>query len=385
MSITALVFIIINGLTGFSSSENTNPHSSSMFVESKQTNINKNNPLTLRSRSIFVMGDSSVDCGDNTLFYPVLRHNLSLFPCSNGSKSTLIHHFLAKKMNLPAIPTLHDQNGTIEGILNGINYGSAQATILARSNGPTFQSLNQQLRQAFETIQLLQLQLGQVETQNFLSSSVFYMSLGKDDYINFLFENASLPSNYNGNIQMIPRMLVDEMTNALRDLYDGGVRKVVVMGVYPLGCAPRSVVNWYFLTGRNRRRSRGCVNEINQLITQHNQLLNDRIIDLNLQLNDAQFVFCDAFQGYMQIMSNPHTYGIEEVKGACCGRGWHGAAEGCHKMKNACNQTSTHLWWDFYNPTHAVNSLLADSAWSGQPLGDICHPLSIQGLVEYRI
>lgn len=94
MSITALVFIIINGLTGFSSSENTNPHSSSMFVESKQTNINKNNPLTLRSRSIFVMGDSSVDCGDNTLFYPVLRHNLSLFPCSNGSKSTLIHHFL---------------------------------------------------------------------------------------------------------------------------------------------------------------------------------------------------------------------------------------------------------------------------------------------------
>ena len=219
----------------------------------------------------------------------------------------------AKKMNLPAIPTLHDQNGTIEGILNGINYGSAQATILARSNGPTFQSLNQQLRQAFETIQLLQLQLGQVETQNFLSSSVFYMSLGKDDYINFLFENASLPSNYNGNIQMIPRMLVDEMTNALRDLYDGGVRKVVVMGVYPLGCAPRSVVNWYFLTGRNRRRSRGCVNEINQLITQHNQLLNDRIIDLNLQLNDAQFVFCDAFQGYMQIMSNPHTYGNYSV------------------------------------------------------------------------
>ena len=69
MSITALVFIIINGLTGFSSSENTNPHSSSMFVESKQTNINKNNPLTLRSRSIFVMGDSSVDCRNDLEYF----------------------------------------------------------------------------------------------------------------------------------------------------------------------------------------------------------------------------------------------------------------------------------------------------------------------------
>lgn len=215
----------------------------------------------------------------------------------------------AEKMNLPAIPTFHDQNGTIEGIINGINYGSAEATILAQSNGPTFQSLNQQLRQAFETIQLLQLQLGQLETQNFLSSSVFYLSLGKDDYINFLFENASLPSNYNGNIQMLPRMLVDKMTNALRDLYDGGVRKVVVMGVYPLGCAPRSVVNWYFLTGRNRRRMRVCVSEINEVITQHNQLLNDGIIDLNMELSDAQFVFCDVYQAYIQIMSTPQTYG----------------------------------------------------------------------------
>lgn len=44
--------------------------------------------------SFNVLGDSSVDCGENTLFYPILHHNLSLIPCSNGSDSTLLPHLL---------------------------------------------------------------------------------------------------------------------------------------------------------------------------------------------------------------------------------------------------------------------------------------------------
>uniref|UniRef100_A0A803LXH4 GDSL esterase/lipase n=1 Tax=Chenopodium quinoa TaxID=63459 RepID=A0A803LXH4_CHEQI len=397
----------------------------------------------MKSPAIFVMGDSTVDCGVNALFYPLLRRNLSLFPCSKTHQSTLIPHFLAliamiihvshygstavhhstpmssspppfsfldsliqsdddntnnndtsnlftssplkpraKKMGLPNTPTFYEQNGTIQGILSGINYGSAQATILPFANIPTFQSLNQQQRQAFETIQLLQLQLGEQEAHQFISSSIFYLSLGKDDYINFLFGNSSFSSGYSGDTQMVPRLLVDELTNALRNLYDAGVKKIVTMGVYPLGCAPRTVVNWYFLTGRNRRRVRVCVNEINHLMMQHNRLLNDHIVDLNLQYSDAQFVFCDVYQGFMQILSNPQNFGFDDARGACCGRGWHGAASGCDNMEMACNQTSAHVWWDFYNPSEAVNSLLADSAWSGQPLGDICHPLSIQALAN---
>lgn len=43
--------------------------------------------------ALYVLGDSSVDCGDNTLFYPLLHRNLSLYPC-NGSDSTLLPHLL---------------------------------------------------------------------------------------------------------------------------------------------------------------------------------------------------------------------------------------------------------------------------------------------------
>lgn len=43
--------------------------------------------------ALYVLGDSSVDCGDNTLFYPLLHHNLSLYPC-NGSHTSLLPHLL---------------------------------------------------------------------------------------------------------------------------------------------------------------------------------------------------------------------------------------------------------------------------------------------------
>lgn len=43
--------------------------------------------------SMYILGDSSVDCGDNTPFYPILHQNLSLYPC-NGSDQTLLPQLL---------------------------------------------------------------------------------------------------------------------------------------------------------------------------------------------------------------------------------------------------------------------------------------------------
>lgn len=164
-----------------------------------------------KASAMFLLGDSSVDCGENTLFYPLIHGNFSLLPC-DGSDSTLLPHLLgtipisfppiffpdfmippfswililfppilAEKIGLPNSSTFYSQNGSIEALLNGVNFGSAKATIMNPiiSN---YQSLNQQIRQVFETIQLLQLQLGQNIASDFIQSSIFYLSFGKDDY-----------------------------------------------------------------------------------------------------------------------------------------------------------------------------------------------------------
>lgn len=43
--------------------------------------------------AMYMLGDSSVDCGANTLFYPFFHQHLSLFPC-NGSNSHLLPYLL---------------------------------------------------------------------------------------------------------------------------------------------------------------------------------------------------------------------------------------------------------------------------------------------------
>ncbi|KAE8712203.1 Pyridine nucleotide-disulfide oxidoreductase family protein [Hibiscus syriacus] len=282
--------------------------------------------------AMYVLGDSSVDCGANALFYPIFHLNLSLLPC-NGSNSILLPYLLANKMGVPYAESFYTQNGTIDGLLRGVNYGAAHATILTASS-LGHQSLNHQLRQVFETVQLLQLQLGHESSSRFIKSSIFYLSFGKDDYIDLFLRNFSGESCGDG--------------------------------ILPLGCSPSSFFQWQ---ADDANGTMGCVEEINEVILKYNVLLEDSILRLNDELPDAHIVFCDIYQGLNKIVSFPHIFdianviamiaGFEDAKNACCGLGLYGAEIGCITSDMACNPVSSNVWWDLYNPTPRVNSLLA--------------------------
>lgn len=72
--------------------------------------------------------------------------------------------------------------------------------------------------------------------------------------------------------------------------------------------------------------------------------------------------------------------GFEDARNACCGLGKYGGMKGCLSPDMACQRASNHVWWDLYNPTEAVNILLANSAWSGDPLSSICRPFTLKAL-----
>jgi hypothetical protein len=76
--------------------------------------------------------------------------------------------------------------------------------------------------------------------------------------------------------------------------------------------------------------------------------------------------------------------GFEDTKSACCGLGSNGAMIGCISTELACNQASAHVWWDLLNPTEAVNSILAEAAWSNQPIPNLCRPFTIHELVKIK-
>ncbi|KAJ1432144.1 SGNH hydrolase superfamily [Sesbania bispinosa] len=331
--------------------------------------------------AFYVLGDSSVDCGDNTLFYPLFHGRLSLYSC-NGSDSTLLPQLLAEKIGLTSIRPFYGQNGSLEEVLGGLNFGSTQATIMNQGSY-SHQSLNQQLRQVSESMQLLQLQLKEDTALQFTRSSIFFLSFGKEDYIDLFLGNSS-NQMFNQGAHHFATILVNQMINAVRYLYNANVRKIICLGILPLGCTPR--IAWESnYTSPEDYGGNGCVEHVNEWVLEYNILMDEHMAKLNTEFSDAKLVFCDVYNGTMEIINNPMLYGFEDVESACCGLGLNGAVIGCISMDMSCHQASTHVWWDMFNPTPAVNSILADAAWSGQPIPGLCRPITIHELVNMTI
>jgi phospholipase/lecithinase/hemolysin len=97
------------------------------------------------------------------------------------------------------------------------------------------------------------------------------------------------------------------MVHAIRTLYDANVRKIISTGILPLGCTPRVVWEWYNSTAIHH--GMGCVEEINELVLQYNTMLNEHIVELNVELPDAKIIFCDVYQGMMEVITNPTLFG----------------------------------------------------------------------------
>lgn len=213
-------------------------------------------------------------------------------------------------MGLFTVPSFYSQNGSIEALVNGVNFGSAQATILYDPPNPSFQSLNQQLRQVFETLQLMSLHFSPGIANHHIESSIFYLSFGKEDLIHFFLQdyNSSLPATLKRQPRVFLHILANQMVRSIRYLYDGGVRKIVVMGILPLGCAPRTILQWYYTTGR-LNDTRGCIGRINQLVVEYNKLILQHILELKYELPDAHVVYCDVYQGIMEMIAKPGSYG----------------------------------------------------------------------------
>lgn len=350
------------------------------YTEETASNVAANGRNGSLLSSLFILGDSSVDCGDNTLLYPLLHGRLSLYPC-NGSDSSLLPQLIAEKIGLTSIQPFYAQNGSLNEILGGLNFGSTQATIM-NQGGFSHQSLNQQLRQVSESMQLLQLHLSEKTALEFTKSSIFFLSFGKEDYIDLFLHNSSNPM-LNHSAEYFATILVNQMTNAMRYLYDANARKIICLGVLPLGCTPR--IAWETnQTSDGDINGNGCVDNVNNWVLEYNRLLDEHIVQLNAEFTDAHIVFCDVYSGILEIINRPRFYGFEDTKSACCGLGLNGAMVGCISTEMACNQASGHVWWDLFNPTEAVNSILAEAAWSNQPIPDLCRPFTIHELVKAK-
>nr|GEV99403.1 GDSL esterase/lipase 7-like [Tanacetum cinerariifolium] len=261
---------------------------------------------------------------------------------------------IALHLKLPFIPSYLGQSGSTEDMKHGLNFASAGAGMIFSSGSELGQhiSFTQQIQQVMDTFQRFTLTMGEIEAADLISDSVFYISIGTNDYIHYYLPDVSgVQSKYVS--WNFTKFLARTMKQEIKNLYNAKVRRVVVMGLAPIGCAP------YYLWQYNSNNGE-CVKTINDMIMEFNFEMRYTIKKLNRELPDANVIFCDAYLGSMDIMKNFDQYGM------------------------ACGNASNHLWWDQFHPTAAVNEILADNVWSGLHT-NMCYPMNMKEMIAQRV
>ncbi|KAI7993678.1 GDSL esterase/lipase [Camellia lanceoleosa] len=335
--------------------------------------------------ALFVIGDSSVDCGTNNFLGTFARADHLPYgrdfdthqPTGRFCNGRIPVDYLAKLLGLPFVPSYLGQTGSVEDMIHGVNYASAGAGIIFSSGSELGQhiSFTQQIQQVTDTIQQFTLNMGEDVATKLISNSVFYISIGTNDYIHYYLRNVSnvqslyLPWSFN-------QFLATTVKQEIKNLYNANVRKVVVMGLPPIGCAP------YYLWSYQSENGE-CVQMINDMILELNFVLRYIVEELSQELIDADIIFCDVFEASMDIIKNNDRYGFNVTTDACCGLGKYKGWIMCISPEMACNNASNHLWWDQFHPTDAVNAILADNVWSGLHT-EICYPMNLQNMIAQK-
>ncbi|KAG1330439.1 GDSL esterase/lipase 7 [Cocos nucifera] len=332
--------------------------------------------------ALFVLGDSTVDCGTNNYLGTLARADRPPYgrdfdthhPTGRFSNGRIIVDYLALRLGLPFVAPFLGQGGEIEEMIHGVNYASAAAGILFLSGSDLGQhiSLTQQIQQVTDTLEQFALSLGEEAAVDLVSRSVFYVSIGSNDFIHYYLRNTSsvqslyLPWEFN-------QLLATTVKEELKNLYNANVRKVVVMGLAPIGCTPHYL--WQYGSENGE-----CVDEINNVVIEFNYAMKYMVYELNHELPGAMITFCDAFEGSMDILTNRQRYGFETTADACCGLGKYGGLIMCLLPEMACSDASTHVWWDEFHPTDAANRILAENVWSGEHT-TMCYPMHLRDMI----
>ncbi|KAJ4842439.1 hypothetical protein Tsubulata_043172 [Turnera subulata] len=332
--------------------------------------------------ALFIIGDSSVDCGTNNFLGTIARADRPPYgrdfdthqPTGRFCNGRIPVDYLALRLGLPFVPSYLSQSGRAEDMMQGVNYASAGAGVIYTSGSEMGQriSFTQQIQQFTDTMQTFILTFGEDVATNLISNSVLYISIGVNDYIHYYLRNVSnvqnlyLPWSFN-------QFLASSMRQEIKNLYNMSVRKVVVMGLPPIGCAP------YYLWRYGSEQGE-CIDEINDTMMEFNFIMRYMIEGLGQELFDAQITFCDIYEGSMDIIDNHEHYGFNVTSDACCGIGKYKGLFLCLSPDMACDNATNHIWWDQFHPTDAVNAILADNVWNSLH-AKMCYPMNLMEMV----
>nr|XP_043639786.1 GDSL esterase/lipase At5g55050-like [Erigeron canadensis] len=217
--------------------------------------------------------------------------------------------------------------------------------------------------------QLVQ-QLGSTPAQTHLANSLFLVVIGSNDLLDYFNKDSNVSKKYTPSQYV--HLMASTLKQFIKRLYGLGARKFVVIGVGVIGCCPEQRM-------QNNDTSR-CNEEANYWSTKYNIRLKSLLKELKLESHDLTHSYFATYRAMNALIRDPQSYGIVEIKEACCGLGTLNADMPCLPISNVCSNRSDYLFWDLYHPTEMVSHMFADLIYQGSPRFTL--PVNVEHLVH---
>ncbi|WCJ39338.1 GDSL lipase [Euphorbia peplus] len=310
---------------------------------------------------LFVLGDSLFDPGNNQYLNGTVHAPGTTYPygMSFNNHSTgrlcdglIVPDFIAQHagMNLP--PPFLKPGANFS---DGVNFASAGAGVLESHS--EVMNLKIQISNFKKVLSSLEKKVGEREAKKTVMRSVFLLSLGGNDYFSF---STSYPNATTAQRTTYVNMVIANLTNGIKELYESGLRKLAIQNVGPLGCYPT-------VRSMSPQNNETCVRNFLENAALHNKALSQAMKKLATQLPGFKYSIFDYFHALAARIQHPTKYGFKDGEDACCGSGMYNG-RGCgDKGCNLCKNPNEYVLFDGAHHTQRTNQQLALLLWTGVP------------------
>ncbi|PWA78027.1 SGNH hydrolase-type esterase domain-containing protein [Artemisia annua] len=330
---------------------------------------------------VFVLGDSLFDPGNNNYINTTTAFQANYTPYGESyfnpptgrfSNGRIIPDFIAEYAGLPLIPAyLEPWNNEFT---HGANFASAGAGALIETFAGFVVDLQTQLRYFGDLEDHYRQNLGDTKARQLLSSAVYLFSSGANDYLSPVGNNISIYYPYTH--EQYTDMVIGNLTNVIKGIYDKGGRKFGFLNVALLGCFPAIRVG---------QPGNTCNKEMDDIVRLHNQKLSKKLQHLEKQLEGFMYANFDISTAMYNRMNNPSKYGFKVGDTACCGSGPFKGIFSCGGKRGItdyelCDDVTEFFLFDSSHPTELAYRQFAEMFWEGDYM--VTAPYNLQALFE---
>ncbi|KAI3819038.1 hypothetical protein L1987_12860 [Smallanthus sonchifolius] len=318
-------------------------------------------------RPFFVFGDSLVDNGNNNFLVTFARADMP--PYGIDSPSHRPNGRFSNGLNIPDVISEHlgsepvlpylSPEMTDTKLLMGANFASAGIGILNDTGFQFAGVLRMPVQIAYfrEYQQRISHLLGEKQAKELVNKALVLVSLGGNDFVNNYY---LIPFSARRQQYAVPNyvaFLMSEYRKILMTLYESGVRRAILMGSGPLGCAPAELA-LHSSTGE-------CATELQAAAELFEPHLVQMVQQVNAELGAHVFIAANTKLMNHNIITDPQAFGFENSKTACCGQGPFNGLGLCTPWSSLCENRDKYVFWDAFHPTERASRFIVEQMMNG--------------------